>query len=130
VVSGIGADALPTEQKKEGKMAWVDKLKRVNEPTVRPDVPWTGAVARVLPGGITSISTVAVLDLLDMPVTTGNARRLAAAMRTLGFVPIKSRRLAPGGFRDTNTRGWARPVREPRFPPETRQTAPMAPTGA
>jgi len=33
-------------------------------------------------------------------------------MRSLGFIPIKSRRLMPGGFRDTVTRGWARPVRE------------------
>jgi len=32
-------------------------------------------------------------------------------MRTLHFIPIKSRRLMPGGFRDTVTRGWARPVR-------------------
>jgi hypothetical protein len=93
-------------------MSWIETLRRASEPAVRPDVPWAGAVARVLPGGITSISTVAVLDLLDMPVTTGNARRVAAAMRALGFVPIKSRRLAPGGFRDTTIRGWARPVRD------------------
>jgi hypothetical protein len=33
-------------------------------------------------------------------------------MRSLGFVPIKSRRLEPGGYRDTVTRGWTRPVRE------------------
>ena len=33
-------------------------------------------------------------------------------MKVLGYVPIKSRRLAPGGFRDTTTRGWARPLRE------------------
>jgi hypothetical protein len=95
-------------------MTWIEKLQQANEPAARRDPTWTGAVARVLPGGMTSISTVAVLDLLDMAVTTGNARRLAAAMRALGFVPIKSRRLAPGGFRDTAIRGWARPVREPK----------------
>jgi hypothetical protein len=32
-------------------------------------------------------------------------------MRQLGFVPLKSRRLEPGGYRDTVTRGWTRPVR-------------------
>jgi hypothetical protein len=59
-----------------------------------------------------AISTVALLDLLRVPATTGNARRLAAVMRELGFVALKSRRLMPGGFRDTVTRGWARPFRE------------------
>jgi hypothetical protein len=93
-------------------MSWIEKLQRKTLPAVRPDEAWTGAVARALPGGITSVSTVSVLNLLDVPVTTGNARRVATAMRALGFVPIKSRRLAPGGFRDTTIRGWARPVRE------------------
>jgi hypothetical protein len=93
-------------------MTWIEKLQRAKEPAVRSDVPWTGAIARALPSGISAISTVAIFDLLDVPATTGNARRLAAAMRALGFVPIKSRRLVPGGFRDTTIRGWARPVRE------------------
>jgi hypothetical protein len=95
-------------------MTWIEKLQQATRPVVHRDQTWTGAVARALPGGITSISTVAVLDLLDVPATTGNARRVATAMRALGFVPIKSRRLAPGGFRDTTIRGWARPVREPK----------------
>jgi hypothetical protein len=99
---------------RETAMAWIEKLQRANEPAVRPDEPWAGAVARALPGGISAISTAAIFDLLDMPLTTGNARRLAAAMRALGFVPIKSRRLVPGGFRDSTIRGWARPVREPK----------------
>lgn len=59
-----------------------------------------------------AVSTVALLDLLGLPKTTGNGRRIAPSMRALGFVPIKSRRLMPGGWRDTVTRGWARPVRE------------------
>jgi hypothetical protein len=58
------------------------------------------------------MSTVALLDLLDVPQTTGNARRLAQTMRSLGFIPLKSRRLMPGGFRDNTIRGWARPIRE------------------
>jgi hypothetical protein len=32
-------------------------------------------------------------------------------MREQNFVPIKTRRFMPGGFRDTVTRGWARPMR-------------------
>ena len=31
-----------------------------------------------------------------------------------GFIPIKSRRLMPGGYLDTVTRGWARPICELR----------------
>lgn len=73
--------------------------------------PWLPAVERALPPNFESISTVALLDFLDLQHTTSNARRLAKTMRALGFVPIKSRRLAPGGFRDTTTRGWARALR-------------------
>jgi hypothetical protein len=62
--------------------------------------------------GKDAISTAALLDLLDVPQTTGNARRVGTTMRSLGFVPIKSRKLVPGGFRDTVARGWARPIRE------------------
>ena len=60
-----------------------------------------------------AISSAALLDLLRARATTGTARRLATVMRSLGFVPIKSRRLMPGGrCGNTVTRGWARPVRE------------------
>jgi hypothetical protein len=67
---------------------------------------------RALPPSVTSLSTVALLDLLDVPHTTGNARRLAQTMRDMGWVGLKSRRLMPGGFRDTTIRGWARPHRD------------------
>jgi hypothetical protein len=59
-----------------------------------------------------AIGTAPLLDLLGLPKTTGNARRIGTTMRSLGFVPIKSRRLEPGGYRDTVTRGWTRPVRD------------------
>ena len=62
--------------------------------------------------GMEAISTHALLDLLGLPKTTGSGRRIAPTMRALGFIPIKSRHLMPGGYRDTVTRGWARPVRE------------------
>jgi hypothetical protein len=64
--------------------------------------------------GMDAISTHSLLDLLGLPKTTGNGRRVAPTMRTLGFVPIKSRRLMPGGWADTVIRGWARPFREAR----------------
>ena len=63
--------------------------------------------------GMDAVSTAALLDLIGLARTTGNGRRIAHSMRSLGFVPIKSRRLMPGGYRDTMTRGWARPVRLP-----------------
>jgi hypothetical protein len=57
---------------------------------------------------VEAMSTVALLDLLRVPLTTANARRLAANMRSLGFVAIKSTRLIPGGIRDTTAVGRAR----------------------
>ena len=70
-----------------------------------------------------AISTAALLDLLRLPATTGTARRLAAVMRSLHFIPIKSRRLMPGGRAgNTVTRGWARPVRAIKSSPTTCNT--------
>ena len=64
------------------------------------------------------ISTAALLDLLRVPATTATARRLAAVMRSLHYIPIKSRRLMPGGRAgNTVTRGWARPVRTMKSSP-------------
>ena len=74
--------------------------------------PWRRALERDLPANVTSISTVALLDLLDLAPTTGNARRIAPTMRSMGFIPLKSRRLMPGGNRGTTIRGWARPFLE------------------
>jgi hypothetical protein len=75
--------------------------------------------------GMEAVSTFALLDLLGLPKTTGNGRRIAPTMRALGFVRIKSRRLEPGGWADTVTRGWARPIREFRTSSPT-----MKPAGA
>jgi hypothetical protein len=94
-------------------MAWMTRLNEAKvELARRSDDPWKEAVKRALPGGVTSISTVTLLDLLNIPSTSGNARRVAACMRALGFVPLKSRRLFPGGFRGTTIRGWARTARD------------------
>jgi hypothetical protein len=71
-----------------------------------------------------AISTAALLDLLRVPATTGTARRLAAIMRALHFIPIKSRRLMPGGrVGNTATRGWARPIRKMKLSPTMTQIA-------
>jgi hypothetical protein len=102
----------PQEPYRRWLMAWLGRLDQARaELAERRADPWRkkleGAVR-----GIEAISTAALLDLLRVPATTGTARRLAKIMRGLNFIPIKSRRLMPGGFRDTVTRGWARPLRE------------------
>src|SRR5438132_7869441 len=92
--------------------SWVGRMYQAAQQTEQHSDPWRRVLERDLPANITSISSVALLDLLDVPPTTGNARRLAQTMRSMGWVGLKSRRLEPGGFRDTTIRGWARPVRE------------------
>jgi hypothetical protein len=82
--------------------------------------PWRAKLEAAM-RGIEFISTAALLDLLRERATTSNARRLAKSMRALGFIPIKSRRLMPGGYRDTVTRGWARPFRQLKNPINVRQ---------
>jgi hypothetical protein len=76
--------------------------------------PWRRLLERALPANVECMSVVGLLDLLNFTPTTGNARRLARTMRSMGWVGVKSRRLAPGGWRSTECRGWARPVREVR----------------
>jgi hypothetical protein len=85
----------------------------------RHEDPWHSKVAAAVRDTDT-ISTAALLDLLRAPATTGTAHRLAAVMRSLHFVPIKSRRLMPGGRAgNTVTRGGARPVRATKSSPTT-----------
>jgi hypothetical protein len=90
-------------------------LKRLEETRAELDAqchdPWLKKVETAVRGK-DAISTAALLDAVRAPATTGTARRLAAIMRDLHFIPIKSRRLMPGGRAgNTVTRGWARPVR-------------------
>ena len=95
-------------------MALIERLHRAQADLLgNQDDPWRGALERALPGNVMCTSTVARLSLLDFPVTTGNARRLAKTMKSMGWVGIKSRRLAPGGWRTTECRGWSRPIGEP-----------------
>lgn len=93
--------------------SWVGRMYQAGaRQTEQPSDPWRRVLERALPTNVSTISTVALLDLLDVPPTTGNGRRLARTMRSMGFIPLKSRRLMPGGFRDTTIRGWARPIME------------------
>jgi hypothetical protein len=61
--------------------SWVERMYQAcaQQPEQRSD-PWKRVLERALPA-VTSISTNALLDLLDVPHTTGNARRLARNMR-------------------------------------------------
>ena len=92
--------------------SWLNKLERLKaERAQRYTDPLRERVEAVMRGK-DAIGTAPLLDLLRLPKTTGNARRISQTMRSLGFVPVKSRRLEPGGYRDTVTRGWTRPVRQ------------------
>lgn len=96
-------------------MSLIERLHHAQaEVTGAHEDPWRRALERALPRNVTCTSTVALLGLLDFPATTGNARRLARTMRSMGWVGLKSRRLAPGGSRTTECRGWARPFRGAR----------------
>jgi hypothetical protein len=100
-------------------MSCVERMYQCAQQAEQGSDPWKRVLERALPANVTSVSTNALLDLLDVPPTTGNARRLAKTMRSLGFIPLKSRRLTPGGFRDTTIRGWSRPIREKSSNPRT-----------
>jgi len=93
---------------------FMDRLRQAQDEEARRNAdPWQGVLEDAVRGR-DAISTVALMDLLGCPKTTGSARRIAKVMLSMNFVPLKSRRLVPGGFRSTMGRGWARPIREAR----------------
>jgi len=95
--------------------SWVQILREAQAERAERDADPLREKVESMTRGMEAVSTFALLDLLGLPKTTGNGRRIAQTMRSLGlFIPIKSRRLMPGGYRDTVTRGWTRPVRESR----------------
>ena len=97
-------------------LSWLEKLREgLAEQSERASDPWRRVLERALPADVTAVSTVALCNLLGIRPTTGNARRIARTMRALGFFPVKSRKLLPGGWRGTEGRGWARPVRQPKL---------------
>jgi len=93
-------------------MALLSKLHELRaQLDVQGEDPWYARLDNAL-HGVEAISTAALLDFLRTRATTASARRLAAVMRSLNFIPIKSRRLMPGGRAgNTVVRGWSRPVR-------------------
>lgn len=94
--------------------SFIEQLRQAQAEQARRNAdPWQTTLEDAV-RGVEAISTVALMDLLDCPKTTGSARRIAKVMRSMNFVPLKSRRLSPGGFRSTIGRGWARPLRELR----------------
>jgi hypothetical protein len=91
--------------------SWMERLEQARAEAARREAdPLREKVEQVV-RGMEAISTNALLDLIGLPPTTGNARRISRTMQSLGFVAIKSRRFLPGGWRDTVSRGWARPFR-------------------
>jgi hypothetical protein len=91
--------------------SFMERLKRAQAELAQGDADPLLERVKSIVRGLEAIGTAPLLDLLGLPKTTGNGRRVAETMRSLGWVPVKSRRLMPGGYRDTVTRGWARPVR-------------------
>jgi hypothetical protein len=95
-------------------MAWLNDLNgAMRETAARRADPLRARVERLMRGQ-TAMSTAALLDLLGLPHTTANGRLLAKTMRSLGFIPLKSRRLLPGGHEGVVTRGWMRPLKPAR----------------
>ena len=92
-------------------MSFIERMREASERLdAPPPDPWLKPISAALKG-VQAMSTVALLDIVHAAHTTKNSRRLAAIMRDLKFIPIQSRRLMPGGYRNTVTRGWARPMR-------------------
>jgi hypothetical protein len=95
-------------------VCFLDRLHQAQaELVARSADPWKTTLEDAV-RGVDAISTVALMELVGCSKSTGSARRIAKVMRALGFFPVKSRRLLPGGFRNTIARGWARPLRELR----------------
>jgi hypothetical protein len=109
-------------------MSLIEKLRKAcAELDAHHEDPWQKKVEEAVRDK-DAVSTAALLDLLRAPATTGTARRLAIVMRSLDFIPIKSRRLMPGGRAgNTVTRGWARPIRTLKSSPTTTTPAEPAP---
>jgi hypothetical protein len=109
-------------------MSLLERLRQASlELAEQESDPWCAKLEGHL-RGVEAVSTAALLDLLRAPATTGTARRLAIVMRSLDFIPIKSRRLMPGGRAgNTVTRGWARPIRTLKSSPTTTTPAEPAP---
>jgi hypothetical protein len=92
-------------------MSFIERMRQAaKEMEAPPPDPWKKALSDALKD-VQGMSTVCLLGIVGARHNTSNARRLAAVMRELRFVPTQSRRLEPGGHRSTVARGWVRPMR-------------------
>jgi hypothetical protein len=96
-------------------MSFIEEIRRAHTRLAQQRADPLRSQVETVVQGMDTISTNALLQLIGLPKTSGNGRRIAKVMRAMGFIPLKSRRLAPGGFRDTVTRGWARPLRASKY---------------
>jgi hypothetical protein len=96
-------------------VSYLERLHQARDELAKRDTDPLRGLVEATVRGMDAVSTLTLLDLISLPKTTGNARRVSQTMRSLGFVPIKSRRLMPGGYLNTVTRGWARPLRKASF---------------
>ena len=92
--------------------SWMQRLNEAKARVAEDETDPLREKVELVVRGMEAVSTAALLDLVGLPNTTGNGRRISKTMRSLGYVPMKSRRFLPGGYRDTVTRGWTRPYRE------------------
>ncbi|HUZ31908.1 MAG TPA: hypothetical protein VMV19_07365, partial [Xanthobacteraceae bacterium] len=69
-------------------LSFCEQLKKaVAEQAARNADPLREKVEAIV-RGVHAISTHSILDLLGLPKTSGNGRRIAATMRAVGYVPI------------------------------------------
>jgi hypothetical protein len=92
-------------------VSWVEQFQQARAELAQRRTDPLGKTVEAAVRGFDHISTVGLLNSIGMRPTTANARLIAPKMRSLGFIPIKSRRFEPGGNFGTAARGWARPIR-------------------
>src|SRR4249920_2943461 len=91
--------------------SWSEKLERAAaEDVLRNEEPYVRILERALPIDGCAISTVMVLEFLGLRFNARNAQLISSTMRALGYFPLRSRKLLPGGWRQTVARGWVKPL--------------------
>jgi hypothetical protein len=96
-------------------MTWVERLDQAQARLAEHDADPLRQKIEQAVRPMEAIGSAALCEMLDLPPTSANGRRLSRIMAALGFVPIRSRQFRPGGWRTTLCRGWARPwARPPR----------------
>jgi hypothetical protein len=94
--------------------SWTERLDEAKAGLVEHDADPLRQKIEELVRPMEAIGSAALCEMLDLPPTSANGRRLGRIMAELGFVPIRSRQFRPGGWRTSLCRGWARPWAQPR----------------